>query len=612
MSVKTQGRARPPRRRRNRAAITTATGLIAAAALAAPAHADITEPPTNGHSIISFPERDFVSAEGYDQNDRPIVKVIRNGATIATSTAVEPVDDPSTPTFDGVVEVNHPGGGCWENSTPDILPGDKIQIETAPGVGDATTTANVKAEPARLEGGNVVVRGTAFNLDGTPMPLDQVEQRIIAGSPGFSNGRRRLQATTAGPPADDAQLHADPVAGPGHWIVTYSAITADDKTLAVDSETRVLWLGGDPLAGNELTIFEVGPGDAIVGGPSAPCTAPFAQTAIGGISRTLINNATAGEPITVSGPAAADITAVTVSLNGADVPGAATLAGSTWSKTIDGATISALPDGPVTLKATFAGPTAPPAETRTLTKDTVAPPAPTATPGAGTFASAQAVTLSDAEAGVAMRYTNDGSTPSASSLLFTGPIPVTASQTINAIAIDAAGNSSAVSTFNYVIQPGGGVPPAGGGGGVPPAGGAGGGAATPPAQVIPGPTQTVAVQQPGNNQTVAPRLGLQDLLPVGRLTRAKLRANGLRLRMQLEDGTRVVRISIFRAKRNGQRTGRQVFTTVRGVKATTKRITLRNRAVRRLKAGRYVARIQPGRNRADRSGVSSSVAFRVG
>jgi hypothetical protein len=54
-----------------------------------------------------------------------------------------------------------------------------------------------------------------------------------------------------------------------------------------------------------------------------------------------------------------------------------------------------------------------------------------------------------------------------------------------------------------------------------------------------------------------------------------------------------------------------VFTTVRGVKATTTRIALRNRAVKRLKAGRYVARIQPGRNRADTSGVSSSVAFRV-
>jgi hypothetical protein len=141
-------------------------------------------------------------------------------------------------------------------------------------------------------------------------------------------------------------------------------------------------------------------------------------------------------------------------------------------------------------------------------------------------------------------------------------------------------------------------------------------AAVPAPQVIPGPTQTIIVREPGvavqgTTATGAGRLALQDLLPVGRITRAKLRAQGLRLRMQLEDGTRVVRILIFRTKRNGQRTGRPVFTTVRRVKATTTRITLRNRAVKRLKAGRYVARIQPGRNRADTSGVSSSVSFRV-
>jgi hypothetical protein len=142
-----------------------------------------------------------------------------------------------------------------------------------------------------------------------------------------------------------------------------------------------------------------------------------------------------------------------------------------------------------------------------------------------------------------------------------------------------------------------------------PASGGGGVTTQPQSQLIPGPTQ-IAVK--GTTQSgAAPRLGLQDLLPVGRVTRATLRSKGLRLRLQLEDGTRVVRVTIFRAKRNGQRTGGPVFTTVRQVKATTSRITLRNRAVKRLKAGRYVARIQPGRNRADTSGVSSSVGFRV-
>jgi Chitobiase/beta-hexosaminidase C-terminal domain len=605
VSSKTLIGGRVPRRRRTRAVISTAAAMVVAGGIAGPANAAISEPPVPPHSIISFPERDFVSAEGYNPGQDVVVKVIRNAVTIGTSNWQADAD--------GLVEVNHPGGGCWEGTTPDILPGDKIQIETGVDQGDATTTANVRAEPAVLDAnGDVVVRGTAFEQDGvTPLPLDSIEQRIIAGNPGFSNGRRRLQATTAGPPADDAELKADTAAGPGHWIVTYNNITDADKALAVDSETRVLWLGADPLAGSELTIFEVGPGDAIVGGPSAPCTAPFAQTAIGGLSRTVINRATAAEPITVSGPAAGDITDVTVSVNGTPVAGGATFAGSaptrTWSKTIDGAMIAALADGAVTLTAHFVGGAAPPPDAvRTLAKDTVAPPAPTMTPGAGTFTSAQSVTLNNAEAGVAMRYTNDGSTPTASSVLFTGPIPVTASQTIKAIAVDAAGNASAVATFAYTIAPAT-VPQGGGGGGV----------VQPQPQVIPGPTQTIIIQRPavgvqGTTTTgAAPRLGLQDLLPVGRLTRAKLRAQGLRLRMQLEDGTRVVRIRIFRAKRNGQRTGRPVFVTVRRVTASTSRITLRDRAVRRLKAGRYVAEIRPGHNGADTSGVSSRVGFSV-
>src|SRR4051812_34873203 len=179
MSGRTHGRALAPCQWR-RAALTTAPGVAPAAVLAAPAGA--ANPPTLPHSIISFPERDFVSAEGYEAGVPVVVEVLRNGSIIGTSTEV-------TPGADGLVEVNHPGGGCWVGSTPDILPGDEVRTTQlpggAPGQQDGTTTADVKAEPAVLEGGDVVVRGTAFELDGTtPLPLDAIEQRIIAGNPG--------------------------------------------------------------------------------------------------------------------------------------------------------------------------------------------------------------------------------------------------------------------------------------------------------------------------------------------------------------------------------------------------------------------------------------------
>ena len=58
------------------------------------------------------------------------VEVIRGGVSIAISTPVQPQDDPATSVVEGLVEVNHPGGGCWSTATgtPDIKPGDKIRV----------------------------------------------------------------------------------------------------------------------------------------------------------------------------------------------------------------------------------------------------------------------------------------------------------------------------------------------------------------------------------------------------------------------------------------------------------------------------------------------------
>ncbi len=60
--------------------------------------------------------------------------------------------------------------------------------------------------------------------------------------------------------------------------------------------------------------------------------------------------------------------------------------------------------------------------------------APTFNPPSETFSGSQAITISDATKGAQIFYTTDGSTPTASSKLYTGPITVSANETLTAIA----------------------------------------------------------------------------------------------------------------------------------------------------------------------------------
>ncbi len=77
---------------------------------------------------------------------------------------------------------------------------------------------------------------------------------------------------------------------------------------------------------------------------------------------------------------------------------------------------------------------------------------PTFLPGAGTYSSAQTVTISDTTTGATIYYTTDGSTPTASSTKYTAAVPVNSSETLNAIAIATGFTNSNVGTAAYVIQ----------------------------------------------------------------------------------------------------------------------------------------------------------------
>jgi len=79
--------------------------------------------------------------------------------------------------------------------------------------------------------------------------------------------------------------------------------------------------------------------------------------------------------------------------------------------------------------------------------------APTFNPPAGTYSSTQSVTISDSDATAAIYYTTNGQTPTTGSTAYSGPITVSANETIEAIAADPGAwtGSSAVASAAYTI-----------------------------------------------------------------------------------------------------------------------------------------------------------------
>ncbi len=82
-------------------------------------------------------------------------------------------------------------------------------------------------------------------------------------------------------------------------------------------------------------------------------------------------------------------------------------------------------------------------------------PTPQFSPAAGTYTTTQTVTIADGTSGAAIYYTTDGSTPTTSSTKYAGPITVSSSTVINAIATFSGLTNSNVATASYVIQPNG-------------------------------------------------------------------------------------------------------------------------------------------------------------
>jgi hypothetical protein len=78
--------------------------------------------------------------------------------------------------------------------------------------------------------------------------------------------------------------------------------------------------------------------------------------------------------------------------------------------------------------------------------------APTFSPAAGTYTSAQSVTISDATSAAVIYYTTDGTAPTTSSTKYTGPVTVSSTEGLMAIAVAPGYTNSPVASALYTIN----------------------------------------------------------------------------------------------------------------------------------------------------------------
>lgn len=229
--------------------------------LACVACAGTASPAFGALDFSLFPERDFVEVAGLASGDVIDIDLFRNGQLVGQAHGVNAVSDGAG---GFLAIVNHPGPPdvCWEQSTPDVLPGDVVRATVTNGPNDGTveeaTVSAVTITQGPTEGppGTVTVKGTA---PGSP-PLADLEVRLVSSTTNFSNDRRDIRAPGVGTLAYDAP--AGDV-----WTATFAAgLTPDDVAKAVLAEAGVSQLVGLPGGGAAATTFEFG----VLGGPQIP------------------------------------------------------------------------------------------------------------------------------------------------------------------------------------------------------------------------------------------------------------------------------------------------------------------------------------------------------
>src|SRR5204863_264286 len=200
---------------------------VSLAALLAPATASAAFPPPT-----VFPERDFVAVEAWPANTPVRVEVVRNGVLVTTANSVTDAD--------GLAEINHPGGACWNVFTPDILPGDVVRAVEVDGAGAPTgNAAETRTEAVTLNATELAAGAPDVVIHGAAQPdATDVALRISDGTTTVDVPAVPVAGGTwaaAVPAAQLAPLADGPLTVAGTYTLPAGTITGSELTIVKDT-----------------------------------------------------------------------------------------------------------------------------------------------------------------------------------------------------------------------------------------------------------------------------------------------------------------------------------------------------------------------------------------
>lgn len=395
------------------------------------------------HSVTVSKDQSTVVVDGLAAGDAVRVELRRNGVQIGTALGTAPAG--------GVFELNHRVDNdtdpavCWTGFTPEILGGDVVTVSSGAGVDEVVVTdIAVTQGPTRVDANTGIVRGT---ISGPVPPIS----RIQVETRGRTASDERFDGLAPG--VSDGVTGSLEYVAPGRFEATFDGLSPTQMGAFLDSHpVTATHVSASGAAGSHSTAATYG-GDARFTEDRCPAVA---RRAVTGTSSGAVNAAGVDRPLRVWG-VSADASEVRVAIedrHGLRRVWPATISGAgsqqSWSATCPAGSLRDLADGVLTISAEYIGDGGMvTGRERTIRKDTVAPRGPRIRPQGGAFRRSVGIRLGSPGARHTW-YTLNGSRPGRNhGAEYLGRFSLRRSATLRAVAFDAAGNRSRVTSARF-------------------------------------------------------------------------------------------------------------------------------------------------------------------